>query len=763
MSKKDTKIQKLIFFLLIISIFLPALIIFSKPKKAEAIAAPAAPVFDVGGTSIWTSITSFFSGATTASTATNTAISIKNVAKAVVKETLKMIARRALQEMTKSTVNWINTGFHGQPLFLENPGSFFQDIGKTEVKKLVDTIGYDRLRMPFGKQIALEVIGSYKRQSSDNLQYTLSKVINDPALLERYRADFNVGGWNGFLVNTQYPQNNYLGSKILVSEQLGRKLEGVNQNAAQKVQATLQQGQGFLSPQMCSTNPKYNNGINEFNKPSFSYKEKYSPPKVNLQDVNSTDPVAQARVKAFQNYDKAYNDRKYAAQVAWATKNECPPNPDGSPGLINTTPGSVVSNSIMKALDSQQEQGTINQAIGASLSSVFDALLNHFLQRGLNSLSSQINPKPKPDDWNYDGVTLGSPETDINGQTDIFGGPDEEIILDQFKEEVAQAIDNTEAEIELMDNEDPTNPGIIQLIALVPEQTQKLDQCLPGPDKGWEERLISERERNSRVLSAETNSTTDLKVKAATDAIRELKWSVAGLKEWIITKMISSLPGATIYIDAVKEIDEFPQQIKESTDAKRLKNQTVARLKALEISLSAFTKQPESTDTNFTSQEKKLISIRKQYNAIKPSISNTNSIEDTRSELSTLKDRLSNLEELNTECEEERIETERGVSVKNSPTEISEFCGIPIISGYSHGDIIRPDESNQHGALKFTFRNPHGNEKGDPGFEDLPMVNASGVYGDDTKKLDPVVIDIDCNIVFKVKPTYYTQAGDPTF
>ena len=88
---------------------------------------------------------------------------------------------------------------------------------------------------------------------------------------------------------------------------------------------------------------------------------------------------------------------------------------------------------------------------------------------------------------------------------------------------------------------------------------------------------------------------------------------------------------------------------------------------------------------------------------------------------------------------------------------------MPIISVYSHGDIIRPDESNQHGALKFTFRNPHGNEKGDPGFEDLPMVNASGVYGDDTRKLNPVAIDIDCNIVFKVKPTYYTQAGDPTF
>ena len=46
------------------------------------------------------------------------------------KELLKVAARRLLAKMTEATVSWINSGFHGSPLFVENPGSFFKDIAK---------------------------------------------------------------------------------------------------------------------------------------------------------------------------------------------------------------------------------------------------------------------------------------------------------------------------------------------------------------------------------------------------------------------------------------------------------------------------------------------------------------------------------------------------------------------------------------------------------------------------------------------------------
>ena len=58
---------------------------------------------------------------------------------------------------------------------------------------------------------------------------------------------------------------------------------------------------------------------------------------------------------------------------------------------------------------------------------------------------------------------------------------------------------------------------------------------------------------------------TDLKVKQRITQC-ELKWSVAGLKNGLLQND-KLLPGAT-FILRCKEIDEFPQQIKESTDAK---------------------------------------------------------------------------------------------------------------------------------------------------------------------------------------------------
>ncbi len=80
--------------------------------------------------------------------------------------------------------------------------------------------GYDPNRFPFGADFALNTINSYKSQLATNAQYTLSKAISDPVLLNNYRTNFNVGGWNGFLINTQYPQNNYIGFQLIATQEL---------------------------------------------------------------------------------------------------------------------------------------------------------------------------------------------------------------------------------------------------------------------------------------------------------------------------------------------------------------------------------------------------------------------------------------------------------------------------------------------------------------------------------------------------------------
>src|SRR3989338_8187308 len=264
--KKKTN-QKLISFLIIIAILMPAILFFS-PTKAEAF--PGATWL----TDIFTGGTLGTTGASAANETVQTAFSIKNFAKDILKQIIMTVQKRLLAEMTKSTINWINTGFHGSPLFVENPKSFFTDIVKSEVKTIVDQIGYDVLHQPFGKQMALNIINSYKSTLQSNSEYTLSRVINDPRLLQNYRTDFNVGGWNGFFINNLYPQNNYLGYNMIIRESLGRKVDNPINNEIKKVQDTLQKGMGFLSPQTCPGNSAnsqaYNKVIgNAWQRPSF--------------------------------------------------------------------------------------------------------------------------------------------------------------------------------------------------------------------------------------------------------------------------------------------------------------------------------------------------------------------------------------------------------------------------------------------------------------------------------------------------------------
>jgi len=394
------KMAKLISTFLIVSILSPA-ILFSAPKQAMAqpgaTAAFSVPVADIPQeTAGW--LSQALHVITSGSTVTNTTLHIKDFAQFLLQQILMRVAKATLARITQATINWINSDFHGSPLFLENPESFFRDIAKSEVRNLVDMIGYDSFRFPFGRQTALNVINSYKSQLYINAQYTLSKVINDPRLLVRYRNDFNYGGWNGFLINTQYPQNNYLGFQGIIQQNLASRLEGTLQAPAQKVQNLLQQGMGFLSPQTCPSNPKYNNGINEFLKPSFKTTVAFDPPEEYEIGDDGTYTQSQAR---FAQYEKEYNAAIAADKTMWAEKNYCPG------GLVNTTPGSVVGNHIMDAMGSNLRQTELGAALGNSLSAIFDALLNHFLDKGLNALADTVSPSPSDDNWSYEDQRLG--------------------------------------------------------------------------------------------------------------------------------------------------------------------------------------------------------------------------------------------------------------------------------------------------------------------------------------------------------------------
>lgn len=825
---KNKTFQKLISILLIISVITPSIFFISIPRKANAflgigdITIDSVPnIVKNIGTGIYEAGKWTLDKLGVGAEVQNTTLSVKTWYQELLKQVLMAIARRALQEITKSTVNWINSGFHGAPLFLENSDSFFEDIVKSEIRKTVDMYGYDSIRYPFGKAFAINTINAYRSKLENNAAYSLSKVMTDPAQLYNYQNNFNAGGWNAFLVNTQYPQNNYLGFQMMANEQLALKVtvSPTANNPITKIKETLQQGMGFLSPQICTTNPDYNNGINEFQRPSFKPSQKYD--ESFCQFNIDGKPTDEERARC-DTYNIDYQNGVATEKQNFNEKNTCPG------GLVATTPGAVVSNQITTALNIPANSTLQAMGLGNSLSTIFDTLLNKFIGDGLNSLTSSKNTRPTDDGWSYNGLTLGSPSEGNDSSWD--SGPDEEIILDKFKKELSGKtivttikadgteeiteeigntgngtyipgdIANTEIEIILLsqlpskiDNRNPLTPGIVQL-------AKNLDQCVPGPDKGWETRLNKERDfMNGRFGLKKGQGDDLLKVRAGDEGMKELKFAVDAFKNWVVTKVIGELPGSGYYTDALKTMDGLSQELKDATETKQKKSQALARLKAFEKSLATISKQPISTDPDFKIQEGKLIAIRKQYNSIKSSISSSVTIENARATLDTLNDQIQNLQELNTQCKTERVaagwEAIGGEKSKqNGITELEKFCSIPIVSGYSHGVVIRNDEAVRWNNCKnhnvdyckwpieetegwFTFRNPNYNpssnpvtpeesfvpqssDMGLPGFEDLPMVNAKEVFGDNGGGVDRVNIEIDCGAVFRASLLDYTSTGE---
>lgn len=896
MPDKNQKIQKFISALLIIATITP-IVLFSSPKKADAWMGIGDTTFNIVGdffsglTSGSSTTTAGTTGASAVSNATMVGMKTKDIAKEIGKEVLMAVARRALQKITQSTVNWINSGFHGSPLFLENPQSFFRDITKYEVRNLIDTFGYDLKRFPFGKDFALNTLSSYKSTLERNAASSLSNVMNQQQQLRYY--SINGGGWNGFFLKTQYPQNNYIGSQMIFTDELARRLEGTTQNAAQKITTTLNQGQGFLSPQTCPSNEKYNNGSNEFQRPSFDQATfDKNNPLPDMPECAYDGSCTNGEDVVYENAKDDYLTKLAGAKAKWRLENTCPD------GLVNTTPGAVVSSQITKAMGVTQDSTLQAMGVGNSISAIVDALLNHFINKGLNSLATTINPPPVQDNWTYGGQGLENTSTG-SGLDSWASGPDEEINIFVLKKQINGAdigicsnikdtsgvsapnqedtsetecrslstiaadfgtcsnikdsngnplldvndvlktycdtlkgtwtktrttqknntawektghvpgdIDNTETEIALMDNppcdptdiincgaNNPRNPGtsekpntkyslgILQLIKIIPIETRKLDQCLPGPDKGWEERLKGEKDRVESKLNSRVGPDDELAKKAMNDIVRELKFAVEAYQNWVTTKMIDSLPGAIVYMDAIKEINDYPQNIKEVSDSVQSKKQTLARLRAISKNLDEITEQPKPGSI----EEKNLIAIKKQYNAIKNSVSSSISIEDTRSSLNILRDKLDRLDNLDpkkgliAQCAKERNSSQAGWSkfetsinpktgsimvintdeggggsgggggssgggggagsssgdnTYNNSDEIKYFCNIPIKSGYSHGKIIRTyDSANGNGeantvnASGFTFHNLT-NPNGDPGYTDLPLVNVAYIWGE---------------------------------
>ncbi|MFC1775670.1 hypothetical protein ACFLY0_02365 [Patescibacteria group bacterium] len=232
--KKATSTFLIIF--LSVSFVFPAF-----PQKANA---GASAVVEVGA-NVAVNILSQVSNAISAAADAITSEAILSIEiKEYILDGIVPFMREALiKSLTSSIINWINSGFEGDPMFVTDLEGFLLDVANETSSKFISDLGATDLCSPFRPQIMLQM--SSRSTYMDRAECTVLDVIDN---YEAFQDDFEYGGWNAF-VSILEPQNNYYGSMYMATEENAERLS----LAIQINQTKLDWGQGFLSWEECIT------------------------------------------------------------------------------------------------------------------------------------------------------------------------------------------------------------------------------------------------------------------------------------------------------------------------------------------------------------------------------------------------------------------------------------------------------------------------------------------------------------------------------
>lgn len=157
-----------------------------------------------------------------------------------------IIAKAILSKITASTVNWINTGFQGNPSFLTDPERFFGNMGDQIASQYIlgANSPLNQLCSPFKAEVRLALVKNHLQENTFQSQCTFAAI---GANFENFTRDFTQGGWDGWFTMTQQDQNNPYGAYLQAKQQLSVQI-GTQQN---KYQTQVSNGNGFLSYERC--------------------------------------------------------------------------------------------------------------------------------------------------------------------------------------------------------------------------------------------------------------------------------------------------------------------------------------------------------------------------------------------------------------------------------------------------------------------------------------------------------------------------------
>jgi hypothetical protein len=142
----------------------------------------------------------------------------------------------------KATVAWINGGFQGNPVFVENPEQFFADIADIQAGQFINELSGGFLCGPSKNLVRVNLANSYNNKISPYGQRAQCSFTGISGNIEKFTSGQSFS-WADWISYTQNSNNNPLGATYNARVELDRRV-------AQSVgtQSTLLNwGRGFLS------------------------------------------------------------------------------------------------------------------------------------------------------------------------------------------------------------------------------------------------------------------------------------------------------------------------------------------------------------------------------------------------------------------------------------------------------------------------------------------------------------------------------------
>jgi len=211
---------------LILSIVV-SFVFFAQPQKASAYLGIGDISFDP-----WTFVQSTFTAGNTGVQAgsgvvTATMSTADKIKQFVLDPAARVAAKILVKKLTTSTVNWMNSGFQGNPSYVTDPEQFFLGVADDVASTYLSGTALNQLCSPFKAQVRLALVKNYLAGDNNNYSCTLSRVLNN---YDQFTQDFSAGGWDAWFEVTQVSGNNPYGAYLNAQTSLNSRINSQIKN-----------------------------------------------------------------------------------------------------------------------------------------------------------------------------------------------------------------------------------------------------------------------------------------------------------------------------------------------------------------------------------------------------------------------------------------------------------------------------------------------------------------------------------------------------